>query len=1025
MVLLVAVNLLFAAPIIAQSPNGTISGIVHDPSGAVIAGAEIIIVNDATGVQSSTTTNSEGIYVVPSLLPGAYRVQVSKIGFKTLIKPDIILHVQDAFAINFTLPIGAASETVTVRGGAPLINTESGAVSTVINRNLVETLPLNGRSFNTLLQLTPGVVIAQATSGVSSQGQFSVAGQRTSANNFTVDGVSANFGVAPTIGIGTSGTGAAQAFSALGSTSSLVSIEALQEFRIDTSSFAPEFGRSPGGQVMLTTRSGTNNLHGGIYEYFRNEVLDANDWFANQAGKSRAPERHNDFGLFLGGPVQRDKAFFFLSYEGTRLRQPNTAVVEVPSEYARTAASNQTAPFLDAYPQPDDRTITPAIYTGTFTGNYSNPSTLDAGSIRIDRNFGTGFSLFGRFNQAPSATAVRSGPLNEVDTVDVGTTTLTVGATMALSPRILNSLRWNYSLQTSSLVSRLDSFGGAVPPSLSILGPSLPNPNDANLGFFTIDTGHSYQTGPQSRNRATQLNLADDLSLTHGTHQLKFGADYRAIFLNLTPYQAEILYLVSSVPNFLSNGQADIGVASQSTKPSQFLVQSTSLYGQDTWKITPRLTLTYGLRWELSPAPAARGKTTLAAWTNVDTPSEIGLAPFGTQLWNTTYTNFAPRLGVAYSLTPQGDFVVRGGLGVFYDLGSDSVGYLQASFPNDWSSCCRAASLPLSDATLYLPQTSLSPPYPSLIYAFAPGLMLPRSYQWNVAIEKSLKGNQTLSLTYVGQAGRSLLRQEGLSRPNANFPGAFILTRNDAQSNYDALEAQYRRPLSGRLEGLLSYTWSHSLDNASNDTVEAVSNTVLSSASDYASSGFDVRNSFSGALTYNIPALGSYKPLATATRNWSIGALVVARGGFPFNAVVPQAILAGVDPRPNLVTGQPLWILNPTAGGGKSLNPAAFTIPPPGKQGTEGRNNIPGFGLTEFDLSLGRKFPISERLDIQFRIDAFNILNHPNFTNPVGFVGIPAYMSSLSMLNHGLGGLNSLFQEGGPRSLQLSLKLSF
>lgn len=229
----------------AQSPNGIINGLVLDPTGSAIAGAEIRIANDATGVQYTGKTNGEGIYVVTNLPPGPYRLQVSKIGFKTLIKPDIILNVQDSLAINFTLPVGAASETITVTGGAPLVNTESGSVSTVIDHRLVENLPLNGRSFNALLQLTPGVVIA-ATSTYN-QGQFSIAGQRTSGNNFLVDGVSANFGVSAQPTIGTSG-GATQAFSALGGTSSLVSVEDLQEFRVETSSFAPEFGRTRAGK---------------------------------------------------------------------------------------------------------------------------------------------------------------------------------------------------------------------------------------------------------------------------------------------------------------------------------------------------------------------------------------------------------------------------------------------------------------------------------------------------------------------------------------------------------------------------------------------------------------------------------------------------------------------------------------------------------------------------------------------------------------------------------------------------------
>jgi hypothetical protein len=264
-----------------QSPYGTISGIVIDPTGAAIWGAEVLVVNDATRVQYPSRTNDEGIYLIASLPPGSYRLQVSKPGFNTIIKPDITLNVQDALALNFTLPLGAVSEIVTIQGGAPLVNTESAAVGTVIDRQFVDNLPLNGRSFNTLLQLTPGVVIVP--SNTTSSGQFSMSGQRSSANDFTVDGVSANFGVSPSTVVGASGTGNAQAFSAIGGTSSLVSADALQEFRIETSSFAPEFGHTPGGHVLLTTRSGTNDWHGALYEYFRNDVLDANDWFANSA----------------------------------------------------------------------------------------------------------------------------------------------------------------------------------------------------------------------------------------------------------------------------------------------------------------------------------------------------------------------------------------------------------------------------------------------------------------------------------------------------------------------------------------------------------------------------------------------------------------------------------------------------------------------------------------------------------------------------------------------------------------------
>jgi hypothetical protein len=224
----------------------------------------------------------------------------------------------------------------------------------------------------------------------------------------------------------------------------------------------------------------------------------------------------------------------------------------------------------------------------------------------------------------------------------------------------------------------------------------------------------------------------------------------------------------------------------------------------------------------------------------------------------------------------------------------------------------------------------------------------------------------------------------------------------------------------------LNYTWSHSLDSASDDIVNAVSNTVISAANDYASSSFDVRQSFSSALVYSVPAATKGKVLEKITTGWSIETQIVARTGFPFNGSVLTANIGGANPRPDLVPGQPFWISNPQAGGGKSLNPNAFALPAPGEQGTESRNDIRGFGLTEVDSSFGRKFAITERLNLQFRADAFNLFNHPNFANPVAFVGLgPTFLSSASMLNHGLGGLNPLFQEGGPRSLQLSLKLTF
>src|SRR3984957_570984 len=330
-------SLLLAPIVFAQTGSASISGRITDQSNAVVPDVEVEIKNVDTGVTEVTKTNNDGIYSVPTLAPGNYLMNVRKQLFRTVSVTGITLNVQDNLSRNFILQVGSSSESVTVTANGLNVNTTDASVSTIIDRNFVESLPLNGRSFNTLLQLTPGVVIVPSNNNGGNPGQFSIAGQRADSNNFIVDGASANFGVSLGANgyMGAAGTGSAQAFSVLGGTSSLVSVDALQEFRVATSSYAPEFGRQPGGQVTLTTRSGTNDFHGGVFDYFRNTVMDANNWFANNAGEPRAAEIHNDFGGVWGGPIWKDKTFFFVSYEGARLRQPATTPIQVPSAYAR------------------------------------------------------------------------------------------------------------------------------------------------------------------------------------------------------------------------------------------------------------------------------------------------------------------------------------------------------------------------------------------------------------------------------------------------------------------------------------------------------------------------------------------------------------------------------------------------------------------------------------------------------------------------------------------------------------------
>src|SRR5215813_1048435 len=379
----------------AQSTNASLTGRVTDPSKARIMGARITAVSVGTNSRYETTSNGSGEYYLPNLPPSAYRIEVEKAGFKKLIKPDVILHVQDALEVDFEMPVGVASDSITVEAGAPLLNTSDATVSTLIDNHFVENMPLNGRSFSSLIDLTPGVVLTP--SNFQEQGQFSVNGQRPDANYFTVDGVGANLGTSSS-NLGQGGAGQLPATSAFGGMSNLVSLDALQEFRIQTSTFAPEFGRTPGAQVAVATKSGTNSFHGTAFEYLRNDVLDANDWFANHSGVPQPELRQNDFGGVLGGPIRKDKLFFFGSYEGLRVRQPQVANTYVPDLASRQNAPAAVQPLLNAFPRPTGADLGDG--TAQFTAGYSDPSSLNSYGIRVDYLQPDKVTIFGRYSDA-------------------------------------------------------------------------------------------------------------------------------------------------------------------------------------------------------------------------------------------------------------------------------------------------------------------------------------------------------------------------------------------------------------------------------------------------------------------------------------------------------------------------------------------------------------------------------------------------------------------------------------------------
>jgi Carboxypeptidase regulatory-like domain len=1035
----------------AQSTNGSITGRVSDPSKALIVDAKIAAINTATNFRYEVATNGSGEYYLTNLPPGPYRFEIEKPGFKKLIKPDVALHVQDALEIDFDMKLGSASEAITVESGAPLANTESATVSTVIDRTFVDNLPLNGRSFQTLILLTPGVVVI--ATAFDDQGQFSVNGQRADANYFTVDGVSANFGVTGYLPLVQTAGGALPALSASGGTNSLVSVDAMQEFRIQTSSFAPEFGRTPGGQISVVTRSGTNSFHGTLFDYFRNGVLDANDWFANLNHLPKPEDKQNDFGGVFGGPVLKDRTFFFFSYEGLRLRQPFTQETVIPDAASRQQAPATMQPYLNAYPVANGLELGAGL--AQFNASYSNPATLDAYSIRMDQVLNSKLSLFGRYNYSPSNLNQR-GPsfgtgvvLSDTVLLSSSVQTFTIGLTEIINQGITNDLRANYSNDRVGTKYGLDNFGGAVPPSDSLLFPPGFSSENSVVEFLILGAGE-FANGRFGTSEQRQVNFVDNLSVTKGSHQMKFGVDYRWLSPFTSPFVyaqfAEFTGVTATTGGALSGTTAfsDVG-ASQG---DALLAHNVSVYGQDTWKIIARLTMTYGLRWDINPP--LKGKNAANepfTVTGLNDPATMTLAPRGTPLYQTTYGNFAPRVGLAYQLreAPNWGAVLRGGFGIFYDLGYGSLGGVSSYFPYSAVKVvlpsptpCPSGSVgvcfPLSPQNAAPPTITANPPV-SLMVVADPHLRLPRTYQWNVALEQSIGSSQSLSLTYIGAIGRDLLRVTNLYNLNPNFQFVSV-TDNSATSNYNALQVKFQRRLSQGLQALASYTFSHSIDIASTDAFATYLNTPASIANpnrDRGNSDFDIRHSFTAGVTYDLPAPGSQKVVHAILGDWSLDSFVMARSAPPVEVVGAIFFGAGTAfyPRPDVVPGVPLVLYGSQYPGGKIFNKAAFTPPPMGQQGDFGRNVLRGFGATQVDLALQREFHFAERLGLRFRAEFFNIFNHPNFGSPNNNLTSPLFGYSTQMLASFLGsggangGFNPLYQIGGPRSIQLALKLQF
>jgi carboxypeptidase family protein/TonB-dependent receptor-like protein len=580
----------------ARGQSAQLSGQVRDPSGAAVSEVYVTVINLDSGLRRTTSSGIDGSYAVSSLPEGEYKVTALRPGFRTVARLGVHLSAADAARLDFDLQIGSMQEFITIEGGSTTINVEDASSGVRFDDEAARRLPVNGRTLQGLISLAPGVLATPATLGEA--GQFSVNGQRPNANYFVTDGVSSNSGVGAAGLPGQFPGGTLPAMTALGTLQGLAVIGEVREVQVKTSTFAPEFGRMPGAQVLVNTHAGSNSFHGEASHAFRHERLGSRDWFAQRAGLARAPLRLNDLNAGLGGPVQKNKMFFFTSAEMLRIRQPTAWRTPTPSSLARDRSPDSaTFSLLDAFPRPE-RDLS-GLY-GESTLQTAWPGKVTAESFRIDRSLAQTGALFVRYHEARSTNRVGLVQQNESR---FGTRSFTAGITHHPGLTTVNDVRLNFSRTTveSSWYPGLPGEA-ALHTVRALLGSPAPSSRPL-YGLSVGGLGQLVWSEPDT-SRQGQFQLTDTLAISSGRHQIRIGADY----LRLTPSRkgaiATALARFDSLDDLLAQSKPQTVYAEAPGGSS--LIEIVSAFAQDTWSASERLNVTYGLRWDYMPPPASR-----------------------------------------------------------------------------------------------------------------------------------------------------------------------------------------------------------------------------------------------------------------------------------------------------------------------------------------------------------------------------------------------------------------------------------
>jgi len=1072
--------LLLSSLALGQSYRGSIRGKVMDPSGVLIAGAKVTAKNTATGLERLTTTGPDGAYVLAELPAGEYVVVAESAGLSPVAQ-NVLVSVGLDTAADFDLTrVEKRIEQLTVSIAAPVVDPTRDVLGEVVEQKLVSDLPLNGRDFGKLVALVPGATVEP--SGVAAIqagfGQFSINGNRDRSNNYTLDGTDNNDPFFNNSAFNQTGIGGAPA--------SILPIDAIQEFNLQ-SQFPAEYGRNSGSVINIITKSGANQFHGSGFEFLRNDAFDARNFFnrsvdssGNQIPKSEF--RNNQFGGSVGGPILKDRTFFFGAYEGQRERVTSDFTFLVPTQAQISQAQNlvlNNGPDSIA-PSPGLTKILgffPPSSTGSLVGGVHDSNDVDSLIAKVDHQITQDQSISGRYAFARSQQTFPLGGFGFgagsrlppfVQNSPTRVQLVSVSYLSTLSPTRINEVRFGYSRYRTSF-SSADQVDPASAYGLDFGTGKLGLPEIDFDGIFD-NLGTSAFSIPRGRT-SQSFQVLDNFTFTTTRHTVKFGAEYRRASISSFNDNLErgLFSFGEADPSALAScpaapGCDDPGVLTLvsyyqgDTFPSidagntqrTTFNNGLSFFAQDDFRVTPQFTLNLGLRWEYF-GPISEQDNLLA---NLGPDGALHMVGSGgvSQAYDRDLNNFEPRIGFAWNPIPQ--TIIRGGYGIYDDYIPQDL--MIANFTNDAGLVTPPIgpkpvrplnydSGPFTGVVAGPVFTPVTLPYPFDIFFTPRNLATPYSQSWNLNLQQQVVKDVALQLGYVGNKGTRLVRlldanQPDINgnRPNQNY-GFMDEFATVSSSIYHALQATLRVQGSHGLSGFAGYTFSKSIDDASdgidfNFSTAALPQDSHNLAAERGPSNFDTRHRFTAAFAYQLPPFSGPKRLA---EGWQLNAVFTVESGRPVpvaNSDDTSGANFDVFPtpsnfhqRPNLVPGvNPInsnWESGPDTIG--YLNASAFAEPAFGTFGNLGRNAIFGPKYWNLDFSVVKNTRIRERLNLQLRAEFFNLFNHPNFALPDWFVvpgsspaGLITQTPDTAQTNPGLGG-------GGPRVIQLAAKLTF